>query len=101
MNRDRPLKPEETQTAVLMGGLGKRLGSLTQALPKPLMDVNGRPFFSYQLELMKQNGFRRFLFLVGYRAEQIEAYFGDGSRFACSDKIVILKAEHLIAAFNL
>lgn len=67
-----------------MGGLGKRLGALTQGRPKPLVDVCGKPFFTYQLELMKAQGFRRFLLLVGYRAEQIEEYFGDGRRFGVS-----------------
>lgn len=72
---------ENTQVVVLMGGLGTRLGACTRDCPKPLMEVEGKPFFSYQLEIMRQAGFRRFLFCLGYRAEQIEEYYGDGSRF--------------------
>ena len=72
---------EKTQVVVLMGGLGTRLGDYTRNCPKPLMDIHGKPFFSYQLEIMKAAGFRRFLFCLGYRAELIEAYYGDGSAF--------------------
>ena len=71
----------DMQVAVLMGGLGTRLGEYTRTCPKPLMDINGKPFFTYQLEAMKQAGFRRFVFCLGYRAEQIEETYGDGSRF--------------------
>ncbi len=75
------IRPEDTQVVVLMGGLGTRLKEYTVHCPKPLVEVQGKPFFYYQLSLMKKNGFRRFLFLIGYKADMIEEYFGDGSDF--------------------
>lgn len=72
---------EQMQVVVLMGGLGTRLNDYTKNCPKPLLNIHGQPFFEYQLNLMRQAGFRRFVFCLGYRAEQIEAYFGDGRRF--------------------
>ncbi len=74
-------EPEKIQVVVLMGGLGSRLGEQTKGCPKPLVDVGGRPFFDYQLDLLKGYGFRDFLFLVGHRAEMIEAHYGDGSQY--------------------
>lgn len=68
----------EVQVVVLMGGLGTRLKEFTKECPKPLVDVAGRPFFDYSLDLLKKAGFRKFLFLIGYRAEMIEEYYGDG-----------------------
>lgn len=75
---DRPKTAEETQVVVLMGGLGTRLGPAHAHTPKSLASVNGRPFFSYQLELMQAAGFKNFLFLVGHCGDQIEAAFGGG-----------------------
>ncbi len=78
------IRPEDIQVAVLMGGLGTRLGTYTKQCPKPLVDVCGKPFFHYQLTLMAGQGFRKFLFLLGYKADMIEDYFGDGSAYGVS-----------------
>lgn len=67
----------ETQVVVLMGGLGTRLGLKDR--PKAMADVNGIPFFDYQMRLLKRWGFHKFLFLVGCQAEWIEEHYGDGS----------------------
>lgn len=72
---------EEMQVVVLMGGLGSRLKEQTVSCPKPLVPIHGKPFFEYELDLLLQAGFRKFVFLVGYRAGMIEEYFGDGSRY--------------------
>jgi len=60
---------------ILCGGRGTRLGALTDELPKPLVPVRGRPFLDHQVALLERQGFARFLFLTGYRGEQIEQYF--------------------------
>lgn len=78
------LNTQDIQVVVLMGGLGTRLKEYTKECPKPLVDVEGRPFFDYSLRLLMHHGFRKFLFLIGYRAEMIEEYYGDGSRLGIS-----------------
>ena len=78
------INTKDIQVAVLMGGLGTRLKEFTKECPKPLVDVEGRPFFDYSLKLLMHHGFRKFLFLIGYRAEMIEEYYGDGSRLGIS-----------------
>lgn len=70
---------EDVQVVVLMGGLGTRLKEHTKQCPKSLVQVLSKPFFDYELGLLKQRGFRRFLFLIGYHADMIEEYYGDGS----------------------
>lgn len=72
---------EDLQVVVLMGGLGSRLKEQTVSCPKPLVPIHGKPFFEYELHLLLDAGFRKFVFLVGYRAGMIEEYFGDGSRY--------------------
>jgi mannose-1-phosphate guanylyltransferase len=64
---------------ILAGGLGMRLGRLTEQTPKPLVHVGGQPFLLYQLRLLKKHGITRVLLLTGYLGEQIEEFFGDGA----------------------
>lgn len=80
------INPADFQVAVLMGGLGTRLKDYTKQCPKSLVDVSGRPFFDYQLDLLAAWGFRKFVFLIGYKADMIEEYYGDGSSRGISIK---------------
>ncbi len=75
---------DDMQVVVMMGGLGTRLGEITATCPKPLLPVNDRPFFEYELRLLILAGFRRFLFCTGYLSEEIEEHFGDGADYGIS-----------------
>lgn len=55
-----------TQAVVLAGGRGERLRPLTDSVPKPLVDVNGRPFVTYVLDDLASQGITEVLFLTGY-----------------------------------
>ena len=65
--------PPVTQCAVLAGGLGTRLGSLTDATPKPLLTVGGRPFLAWLLRELTRFGVTEFVLLTGHLSEEIEA----------------------------
>ncbi len=68
--------------AVLMvGGRGRRLGAHTDHRPKPLCRVGGRPLLEILLQQLVGHGFTRATLCLGYRGHQIEAHFGDGSRY--------------------
>lgn len=56
---------------MLCGGLGTRLGWLTQDLPKTMVEVGGRPFLDRLLEDLAHRGLERVHLSLGYRAEQI------------------------------
>ena len=75
--------PLPNAVIIMAGGLGSRLGELTQECPKPMLRVGGRPILEIVLEKFCSVGFRRFYFAVNYKAEQIHEYFGDGERFQC------------------
>lgn len=60
--------------AVLAGGLATRLGALTQAKPKALIEIAGQPFLRWQLEMFAARGLRDVVLCVGHYAEQIEAW---------------------------
>src|SRR5262245_8827394 len=51
---------------------------LTDAQPKALIEIAGRPFVEHQLELLRRHGIRKVVLLVAYRAEAIQARLGDG-----------------------
>lgn len=65
---------------VMAGGFGKRLRPYTQDVPKPMVEVAGKPMLEHILERAKLEGFCNFVISVHYLGEVIERYFGDGSR---------------------
>ncbi len=66
---------------LLAAGLGTRMGDLTRDLPKPLLDVDGKPLIAHLLESLVAAGFADLVVNVAYLGERIEAALGDGSRF--------------------
>jgi NDP-sugar pyrophosphorylase family protein len=66
---------------ILAGGLATRLRPLTSTIPKALVEVVGRPFAEHQVELLRRNGIERVMWLVAYRANQMETTLGDGRRW--------------------
>lgn len=67
--------------AILVGGFGTRLGSLTQTTPKCMLPINGKPFVYWQIQLLKRAGFEDFVFCASHLSDEIEAFVQDGSRF--------------------
>lgn len=80
MSRPQPI----TQAVILAGGLGMRLRPLTIATPKTMILFWKKPFLHYLIDLLKINGIREVILLVGYLHEQIEEYFGNGEKFGIS-----------------
>lgn len=68
------------QAAILAGGLGTRLGHMTQTTPKPMVLVNGKPFLEHEIGLLKRSGIGDFVLCVGHFGEKVEDYFGDGGK---------------------
>ena len=64
---------------ILAGGLGTRLG--LRDVPKPLVEVAGRPFLAHVLTLLRAHGAARVVLCVGHLGELIEARLGDGAAF--------------------
>ncbi len=65
--------------AVLAGGLATRLRPLTEAVPKILIEIAGRPFAEHQLDLLQRWGVSDVVYCLGYRGEQVMAALGDGA----------------------
>ncbi|MCW5632649.1 MAG: nucleotidyltransferase family protein [Rubrivivax sp.] len=72
--------PRRANWVVIMaGGLGTRLGELTRETPKPMLPIGSRPLLETIVRGIAEHGFERIYLAVHYKAEQIEAHFGDGS----------------------
>ena len=80
------LRPQtrENLVVIMAGGLGRRLGDLTTDCPKPMLRVGGKPILETIIEKLLECGFQNFCLAVNYKAEMIEDYFGDGSKYGCS-----------------
>ena len=68
----------ENWVVIMAGGLGSRLAELTRDTPKPMLKVGSRPLLETIVRSYAEQGFRRFYFAVNYKADQIQAHFGDG-----------------------
>ena len=66
---------------ILAGGKGVRLAPVTDVIPKPLVPIAGRPIMEIVILQLQRQGFQRITLAVGYMADLIQAYFGDGSKF--------------------
>jgi NDP-sugar pyrophosphorylase family protein len=74
--------------AIMAGGLGTRLRPITETIPKPMIEVGGRPILEAIIERFQQQGFRSIILCVNHLAEIIIDHFGDGSRLGVSIEYV-------------
>lgn len=68
---------------VMAGGKGTRLRPFTENLPKPMVEVAGRPILERVVLHLVGHGVRRIYLAVNFMAETIKRHFGDGSAFGC------------------
>jgi NDP-sugar pyrophosphorylase family protein len=69
------------KAVILAAGKGTRMKELTNELPKPMLKVQGKPILEHIVQGLIGAGIREIFIVTGYRADAIEDYFGDGSRF--------------------
>jgi D,D-heptose 1,7-bisphosphate phosphatase len=67
------------QLVIVAGGRGARLKEMLADLPKPMVEVGGKPLLEHQVLLARKHGIRDILILTGYAAEHIERDVGDGT----------------------
>ena len=69
------------KAVLLAAGRGTRMRELTTDLPKPMIEVRGKPVLQHIVEGLREAGVRDFLIIVGYHADAVQNFFGDGSRY--------------------
>jgi D-glycero-alpha-D-manno-heptose 1-phosphate guanylyltransferase len=63
------------EAVILAGGMGTRLKEVVPDKPKPMADINGRPFLEYLVNYLAQNTVSRIIFSVGFKADIIINHF--------------------------
>ncbi len=77
------------KAVVLAGGQGNRLRPYTFTVPKPLLPLGDRPLLNYIIDQLARCAITDIILALGYQAELIRAYCGDGSRFGVRIQYVL------------
>lgn len=69
------------KAVILAGGKGTRLGKLTAEIPKPMLNIVGKPLLEYHINWLKNYGITEVYITVNYLKDSIIQYFGSGEKF--------------------
>lgn len=68
------------KVVLMAGGRGTRISELFPDIPKPLIPIQGIPVLEREIISLRDQGFTDIILTIGYMAEKIKSYFGDGSK---------------------
>lgn len=66
---------------ILAAGLGTRLGNLTESIPKPMLDINGKPLLEYNIRNLVKCGFDEIIINLHFYPDKITDFASDGKKF--------------------
>lgn len=69
------------KAVILAGGLGTRLKPFTEIIPKPLLPIGESSVLEIQILTLRKYGFDEIFIATNYKADYLEAYLGDGSKY--------------------
>lgn len=78
---------------IVAGGKGERLRPLTDIIPKPMIDVAGKPILEYIINLFKKNGITDLIISICYLPEKVTKYFGNGNKFGVNIEYIYEKED--------
>ena len=67
------------KTVIMAGGKGTRISSVASDIPKPMIQVEGKPVLEHEMECLREQGFDDIIITVSHLGNIIMDYFGDGS----------------------
>jgi len=74
---------------ILAGGFGTRLRPLTDTTPKPLLPIKNKPIIEQAILNFKKYGIKDIILSIGYKAEMIKEYFGDGTKLGMNIEYMV------------
>ena len=63
------------KVVIFAGGLGTRLMEETEARPKPMVEIGGKPILWHIMKIYEHQGFNEFIICLGYKQEMVKEYF--------------------------
>lgn len=67
------------KVVIMAGGKGTRIASVNSEVPKPMIEIGGKPILQWQIENLKACGLTEIILVVGYMGKVIQGYFKDGT----------------------
>lgn len=69
------------KAVIMAGGKGTRIASVNSDVPKPMIEIGGKPILQWQIENLKACGLTDIILVIGYKGNIIQDYFKDGTSF--------------------
>lgn len=69
------------KAVILAGGKGERLGEISKKIPKPMVEIGGKPLLEHQISLLARYGVKDITLITGHLSGVVEEYFKDGKRW--------------------
>lgn len=73
------------KAVLLAAGRGTRMRELTAEIPKPMLQVRGKPVLEHIIDGLRGAGVREFLVVVGWRADVVRSHFGDSVQYVTQE----------------
>ena len=88
------------KAVILAGGYGTRLSEETVSIPKPMVEIGGKPILWHIMNIYASQGIKEFVIAVGYKAEIIKEYFLNFYAINNDITIDLAKGENIIHGGN-
>lgn len=92
--KNSPINIADIPVVILAGGRGTRLMEETQVIPKPMVNIGGKPILWHIMKSYSHYGFRKFIVCLGYKGFVIKDYFLDLLKHTSSLKINTRAGSH-------
>ncbi len=79
------------KVVIMAGGMGTRVMPLNTQVPKPMIEICGKPVLLYQIECLKKQGYTDIIMVIGHLGHMIEEFLSDGSKWGVN--ITYIKEE--------
>ena len=69
------------KAVIMAGGKGTRIATMNAVVPKPMINICGKPILEYQIDCLRKQNITDIILVIGYLGNIIEKYFGNGGAF--------------------
>lgn len=77
------------KAVIMAGGKGTRIASVNSDVPKPMIDVCGKPILEHQIDCLRNQGINDIILIIGYKGDKIKDYFEGGDKWGVSIQYIV------------